>query len=63
VCGAIDCSHEELELSRQTRSLDIFDKDEDHNFDVQAVVGTYMQFLDVFAIFPGVVHDLQVSRN
>jgi hypothetical protein len=52
-----------VELPRCLRSIDYFGKDKDYNYVVQAIVYTDMQFLDVFARFPGVVHHLRVLRN
>jgi hypothetical protein len=42
VCGAIDCTHIEVELPRCTRSTDYFDKDSDHSCVIQVVVDTNM---------------------
>jgi hypothetical protein len=63
VCGVIDCTHVEVELPGRSRATDYFDKDKDYSYVVQAIVDTDMRFLDVFAGFPGVVHDLRVLRN
>ena len=63
VCGAIDCTHVEVDLPGNARSTDFYDKDHDYSFVVQAIVDSDMRFLDVFAGFPGVVHDIRVLRN
>ena len=63
VCGAIDCTHVEVNLPSNARSTDFYDKDHDYSYVVQAIVDSDMQFLDVFAGFPGVVHDVRVLRN
>jgi hypothetical protein len=63
VCGAIDCTFVEVDLLGHTRSIDYFDKDKDYNYVVQAIVDIDMRFLDVFARFLGVIHDLKILRN
>jgi hypothetical protein len=63
VCGAIDCTHVEVELPGHRRSIDYFNKDKDYDYVVEAIVDTNMRFLDVFAGFPGIVHDLRVLRK
>ena len=62
VCGAIDCTHVEVDLPGNARSTDFYDKDHDYSFVVQAIVDLDMRFLDVFARFPSVVHDIRVLR-
>ena len=62
-CGAIDCSHVEVEFPNSARSTDFFDKDHDYSYVIQAIVDTDMRFLDVFAGFLGVAHDLRVLKN
>ena len=52
-----------MELPRRSRSIDYFGKDKDYSYVVQAIVYTDIQFLDVFARFPSVVHHLKVLRN
>jgi hypothetical protein len=63
VRGAFDSTHMEVELPGRSRSTDYFDKDKDYSYVVQAIVDTDMWFLDVFAGFFDVVHDLRVLRN
>jgi hypothetical protein len=63
ICGAIDCTHIEVELPGNERSTDFFDKDKNYSFTMQAVVDSNTRFLDVFAGFPGVVHDARVFAN
>ena len=62
-CGAIDCTHVEIELPKNAQSTDFYDKDHDYSYVVQAIVDSEMQFLDIFAGFPGVVHDDRVLKN
>jgi hypothetical protein len=63
VRGAFDSTHMEAELPGCSRSTDYFDKDKDYSYVVQAIVDTDMRFLDVFAGFFDVVHDLRILRN
>ena len=62
-CGAINCTHVEIDLPKNARSIDFYDKDHDYSYVVQAIVNLEMQFLDVFASFPSVVHDVRVLKK
>jgi hypothetical protein len=63
VCGAIDCSHIRLDLPRNEKALDWYDKDQNYSMVVQAIVDSEMRFLDVFAGLPGCLSDAQIYNK
>ena len=62
-CGAIDVIHVEVNLSGNERSTDYYDKDKNYSFILQAIVDVETHFLNIFAGYPGVVHDARVFAN
>jgi hypothetical protein len=63
VCGAIDVTHTEIDLPGNERSTDYFDKDKNYSLILQAIVDVETRFLNIFAGYPGVVHDARVFAN
>jgi DDE superfamily endonuclease len=63
VCGAIDVTHIEVDLPGNERSTDFYDKDKNYSFILQAIVDVDTRFLNIFAGYPGVVHDARVFAN
>ena len=63
VCGAIDVTHVEVNLPGNERSTDYYDKDKNYSFILQAIVDAKTRFLNIFANYPGVVHDARVFAN
>jgi hypothetical protein len=60
--GTIDCIHVEVGLLKHTKATNYFNMDEDYNY-IQAIFDIDKWFLNVFAGFFKVVHDLRVLRN
>ena len=63
-CGAIDCTHILFYKPLNSSSADWFDRDHNYSMILQAIVDSKTRFIDVFAGFPGSVHDSRVfSRS
>ena len=63
-CGAIDCTHILFDKLINTNSVDWFDIDHNYSMILQAIVDLKFIFIDIFAGFPGSVHDSRVfSRS
>ena len=63
VCGAIDCTHVQVDLLGNEQATDFFDKDKTYSITLQAIVDSNTRFLDIFAGFSRVVHDARVFSN
>jgi hypothetical protein len=63
VHGAIDVTHIEVDLPGNDRSLIISHKDKNYSFILQAIVYVETRFWNIFAGYPGVVHDARVCAN
>ena len=57
VLGAIDCTHIEILAPEKQIEADYVNRKGRHSINVQAVCNARLEFINVFAAFPGRVHD------
>lgn len=62
-CGAIDCTHINMELPSGELSNAWFDRYHNCSMILQAIVDSSMRFLNVFVGFPGSASEIRVLRN
>ncbi|EFJ27050.1 hypothetical protein SELMODRAFT_15917, partial [Selaginella moellendorffii] len=52
-CGAIDCTHFEVQLPGNAFASDYYNKDKDYSIVMQAIVDSEARFLDIQVGVPG----------
>jgi hypothetical protein len=63
-CGAIDCTHILFDKPLNINSIDWFDRDHNYSMILQAMVDSKTKFINIFAEFPGSIHNSRVfSRS
>ncbi|MCO5586704.1 hypothetical protein L7F22_040646 [Adiantum nelumboides] len=62
-CGAIDCTHIQMEAPQNELSSDWYDRKGHYSMTLQGIVDSTMRFCDIYVGFPGPENDKRVLQN